>query len=86
MATGSFGNVEPVEPRGAWELAVRYDALRLGDIYNGNNVGIDVGALMLGVNWYANPNIRGSANYVRVLGADGRSTPTAFQLRTQVAF
>ena len=85
-SSGSFGSVKPVSPRGAWELAARYDVLRLSDIYNGNNVGIDVEALTLGVNWYANPNIRGSANYVHVLDADGRSTPAAFQLRVQVAF
>ena len=46
---------------GAWELALRYSRLDLSDS------GIDGGTLddgTIGVNWYLNPNMRTSLNYV----------------------
>lgn len=62
FATGTLGTITPCSPCGAWEIAARYSYLNLRDkdVYGGaaNNV-------TLGLNWYANENVRFAFNYLR---------------------
>ena len=94
---GVFGRVKPKSVvgkggHGAWELAARYSAIDLEDS------GIEGGKeanWTLGVNWYATPNIRFMANYVRA-ETDPTSVETnelavdekinIFQVRGQIDF
>lgn len=72
---------------GAWQLAMRFSSLDL------NDAGINGGEeenLTFGLNWYTTPNIRLSANYVKVLdvekGTSAGDKPDIFQMRAQVEF
>lgn len=58
-----FGRVLPRSARGAWELAARYSTLDLDDqdIEGGSS-----SIITLGLNWYANANVRVYLNYVIV--------------------
>lgn len=74
---------------GAWELAVRYSTI---DLTDDGVVGGEEDNLTLGLNWYANENLRFMANYVRVLeldrpgnGLDGIE-PNIIQVRAQVTW
>jgi len=95
--SGTFGRVKPTSivgkgGHGAWEVAARYSSLDLSDagIQGGEENNVTVG-----VNWYATPNIRFMANYVRA-STDPTSPlkyPTAnnedvniVQLRSQIDF
>lgn len=60
---GTFGQVKPSCPKGAWEVAARYSMLNLNykDLIHGgraNNAGI-------GLNYYLNNNIKIAGEYIR---------------------
>jgi len=59
--SGTFENVKPRMPCGAWEVAARYSYVGLNDnnIYGGSEHNVAVG-----VNWYANNNLKVQGNYV----------------------
>lgn len=72
---------------GAWEFGLRYSTLDLSD----NDIdGGEVDSVTLGLNWYATPTLRFSANYVDVLEVKGgtydNEEPYLFQVRSQWAF
>jgi phosphate-selective porin OprO/OprP len=69
---GTFDRIRPNAVvgqggNGAWEVAVRYSAADLSDagITGGEQEDVTVA-----LNWYATPNIRFSANYIRVVDVD----------------
>ena len=89
---GSFGSITPKASVGeggigAWELAIRYSTL---DLIDKDIDGGDVDSYTLGVNWFATPSLRFSANYVDVLNVKGgtydNQEPSLFQVRSQWAF
>lgn len=59
---GTFGQVKPTCPKGAWEIAARYSMLNLNDKDinggKGNNASI-------GLNYYVNNNIKIAGEYIR---------------------
>lgn len=55
---------------GAIELALRYDALDLGETPVVGRVGSDAESLTAAINWYLNPNIKVMLNYIRFDGHD----------------
>lgn len=82
---GAFDKVVPSQPSGAWELGLRYANANLNDE---EVLGGDGDALTLGLNWYANANLRFSANYSLVDSerAALSDDPEVFQVRMQIAF
>ena len=67
VGSGTFGRVKPASivgkgGHGAWELAARYSSV---DLEDGGYQGGEENNITVGVNWYATPNIRFMANYVR---------------------
>ena len=82
--SSTFGRVKPNGDNGAVEVAYRYDEAR--------NVGLENHTV--GVNWYANDNVRLSANYVKVDVNESNTTATQnyaddadiIALRAQVDF
>jgi phosphate-selective porin OprO/OprP len=89
---GKFGGVTPKSivgegGIGAWELALRYSSIDLSD---SDIDGGEADAMTLGLNWFATPSLRFSANYVDVLDVNGgslnNSEPSLFQVRSQWAF
>ena len=78
---------------GAWELALRYDALDLTDT---DITGGEQERLTLNLNWYMNPNLRVLFGYSRSFDVQNGPVVTAngsepdnvdvFNIRTQVAF
>jgi phosphate-selective porin OprO/OprP len=89
---GSFGAITPKTSVGeggigAWELALRYSTL---DLIDKDINGGDVDSYTVGLNWFATPSLRFSANYVDVLnvkgGAYDNQEPSLFQVRSQWAF
>lgn len=72
---------------GAWQVALRFSSLDLTDV---DITGGEEDNFTLGLNWYATPNIRFTANYVNVLDVDGGindgDEPESFQIRSQVEF
>ncbi len=92
VGKGAFGSVKPYGDRGALELSARYSTLDLndGDIEGGEETNITLGA-----SWYANKNVRITANYIIVdndeyADADGDiagdDDPHIFGLRCQLIF
>lgn len=85
--SGKFGKVTPSGQNGAWQIAARFSNIDLNDK---DIDGGEADSLTLGLNWFATPNIRFSANYINILDVDGGPTdgdePSAFTLRSQVAF
>ena len=72
---------------GAWQLALRYSHIDLNDgLINGGAAD----AVAFGLNWFATPTLRFTANYIDVLevegGPHGGTGPSIFQLRSQWAF
>ena len=91
---GIFDIITPNKPfslmtggLGAWELAARYSEIDLNDddISGGRERNITAG-----LNWYPNPFIRFTANYIHVLDLDGGvydgEDLDIFQVRAQVAY
>jgi len=82
---GAFGRVKPKSKSGAWEVAARFSTLDLDDA---EIQGGDADNITLGLNWYINPNVRISANYIDVdaekAGVD--DDPNIFAVRTQIDF
>jgi len=72
---------------GAWQVALRFSSL---DLTDEDITGGEEDNFTLGLNWYATPNIRFTANYVNVLDVDGGSNdgdePESFQISSQVEF
>jgi phosphate-selective porin OprO/OprP len=72
---------------GAWELGLRYSTIDLND--QGLSGG-EADNFTLGVNWYATPAIKFSANYINVLDIKGGPAetvqPNIVQVRSQWAF
>ena len=64
-AEGEFGRLHPRGKRGAVELAVRYSTLDLNDL-DENVSGGKGDNVTIGVNWYANSNVRLMTNYALV--------------------
>ncbi|MGE3277923.1 MAG: OprO/OprP family phosphate-selective porin [Vicinamibacterales bacterium] len=62
---GEFTRVVPKGPRGAVEVVARYSTLDLNDFDAGIRGGRE-GIVTLGVNWYANANVRLMTNYLFV--------------------
>lgn len=85
--SGKFGKITPSGQNGAWQIAARFSSIDLNDnVINGG----EADSLTLGLNWFATPNIRFSANYINILDVDGGpaagDNPEAFTLRSQVEF
>ncbi len=92
VGKGAFGSVKPYGDRGALELSARYSTLDL------NDCGVEGGEetnITLGASWYANKNIRITANYIIVdndehADADGDvvgdDDPHIFGVRCQIGF
>jgi len=89
---GKFGGITPTSivgegGIGAWELALRYSTIDLSDA---DIDGGEADAMTVGLNWFATPSLRFSANYVDVLdvsdGSLNNSEPSLFQVRSQWAF
>ena len=89
---GKFGSLTPNSNVGeggigAWELALRYSTIDLNDA---DIDGGEADAVTIGLNWFATPSLRFSANYVDVLDVKGGSLderePSLFQVRSQWAF
>ncbi len=90
--SGTFGRIKPNSivgegGIGAWQLATRFSSL---DLTDGAIIGGEEDNVTLGLNWWPIPNLRFSANYIRVLDVDGGANagdePSAFTLRSQVEF
>jgi phosphate-selective porin OprO/OprP len=80
---GKFIRIRPQNPRGAWEVAVRYSSVNLNDedIKGGKEKNLTVG-----LNWYAPANqFRVMANliFVRTDEYAGNEDPTILQMRAQ---
>ena len=67
---------------GAWEVAARFSSL---DLNSGNISGGEEDNWTLGLNWYLNPNLRLTWNYVHA-DIDAAGDLDALQMRLQVAF
>ena len=79
-ATGVFGSPK-VGDKGLWELTARYDAIENEDIANR-----EANSLLLGVNYYVNPNLRFMFNYTQGDNEATGDETGQYALRTQFAF
>ncbi|MBL4942071.1 MAG: porin [Colwellia sp.] len=82
---GVFGKVTPNSTNGAWELVTRFSNLDVID----NNSGTKTENITLGVNYYANSNVRFMVNYIttEVSGSTVAITDgDAISLRAQYIF
>ncbi len=91
---GEFGQVIPNSKKGALELAVRYSHLDLTD-EDANIFGGMANNIVVGLNWYANPNLRLMLNYNIIDNSDnadmggaltGNDDFNVFQMRAVVNF
>jgi phosphate-selective porin OprO/OprP len=94
MPSATYGRVSPRGANGAWELALRFDSLDLNDTGAGV-AGGKIDNVTLGLNWYANNNIKLMLNLVKVKAEKDYDTakagletdePNIVQMRAQVAF
>jgi phosphate-selective porin OprO/OprP len=92
VENGAFGKITPKGivgkgGIGAWQLAIRFSSIDLNDqdVQGGEEQNFTAG-----LNWYATPDIRFTANYVNVLNVDGGPAageePSIYQFMTQVEF
>ncbi|MEO5813202.1 MAG: porin [Rhodanobacter sp.] len=91
-SSGSFGRFKPERPvsaggPGAWQLAARLSEIDLSDgLINGGKER----NLALGVNWFLEPTVRLSLNYVNVLEVDGGPNagdkPSSIEARAYIDF
>lgn len=77
---GVFGAPKYVD-KGLWELTARYDHIENKDIANR-----EANAMILGVNYYVNPNMRLMFNYTRGENDVTGDETGQYALRTQFAF
>jgi phosphate-selective porin OprO/OprP len=96
-SSGTFGRVKPESivgkgGHGAWEVAARYSSIDLDD---GGIEGGEEDNITVGLNWYATPNIRFMANYIRAstdptsvdkYPSAGDEDANIYQLRGQIDF
>jgi len=61
VGSGTIGRPKPMSEKGAWELGARYDFINLNK--NGMTGGKQHN-VTVGLNWWANNNVRISTNYV----------------------
>jgi len=84
---GVFKSISPLHKYGAWELALRYSTLNLNDqeITGGREDNFTVG-----LNWYANYNVRFMLNYIFINAHPNRDgideNPNILQMRGQLVF
>ncbi len=91
-SSGRFGRFEPARSvsaggPGAWQLAARISEVDLSD---GAINGGKERNLTLGINWFLEPTLRLSLNYVNVLEVDGGPNagdkPSIYQVRAYIDF
>lgn len=91
-ATGTFGRFKPARSvsaggPGAWQLAARLSEVDLND---GTINGGKERNLTFGVNWFLEPTLRLSLNYVNVLSVDGGPNagdkPSSYEARAYIDF
>ena len=87
-----FDKIKPKGAMGAWELVARYEEIDVehdGEVANVNDTSNhDAEKMLLGVNWYANNNVKFMLNYIDA-DADGSTVNIdgdAISLRAQYAF
>ena len=85
-----FDKVKPKGSMGAWELVARYEEI---DVAYGGAVGVDDDSvnddaekMVLGVNWYANSNVKFMLNYIDADTDTSNVDGDAISLRAQYAF
>ena len=85
-----FDKVSPASSLGAWELVARYEDADVDDDVEGRTV--DAEKWILGVNWYANKNVRFMLNYIdaevdeALARGDDDDDGDALSFRAQYAF
>lgn len=79
-ATGVFGSPK-VGEKGLWELIARYDTIENKDIANR-----EASSLILGMNYYVNPNLRFMFNYTQGENEVNGDETGQYALRTQFNF
>ena len=103
-AAAAYGGIKPAHPFdlngggwGAWEIAARYSTMDLNNLI-GTTTGVAGGrqnVITVGLNWYANSNVRLMFDYLHgdiskqvspTNFGDAGSKFDAFAMRTQVAF
>lgn len=91
-STGTFNRVKPEssfldgEGWGAWEIAARYSSLDAEDAKDiaGEDAALEaLSAVSLALNWYWNPNLRWSVNYIRADQGDAGAADIA---QTRIGF
>jgi len=91
-SAGKFGRFKPARPvgsggPGAWQLAARISEV---DLTDGMIEGGAERNLTLGINWFLEPTLRFSFNYVNVLDVDGGANagdePSSYQARAYIDF
>lgn len=85
-----FDKVKPKGAMGAWELVARYEEIgvdydvRIGDA--DGRADYDAEKMVLGLNWYANNNIKFMLNYLETESDMSDLDGDAIPPRTQYAF
>ncbi|MGQ0585674.1 MAG: OprO/OprP family phosphate-selective porin [Gammaproteobacteria bacterium] len=78
---GAYGAPKPAGERGAWELKARLDTIENKDI-----VDREVTTTSVGVNWYANPNVRLMFDYTMGDNKTNDDDTGSFAARAQLSF
>lgn len=92
MPSATYGRISPKgdnysDTGGAWEVALRVDQLDVDDAGAGI-AGGDIKTTTVGLNWYANNNVKFMLNLIQVQSEKSglSDDPTIVQARAQVAF